>query len=403
MIKKLSLFVLFFFLIVSVISLKSQKAVGQSSSLIGDVTLYQFFQNGNPLEGMLVSIPLNQTIDDPLNFTIYLDINGDKKFHQNEIVVEEFPAFAEEEFPNAFPILAKSKHSIALLTNLPKGSILDAKIILTNQTNEKGVIEREAMKTIEDIGEIFDPAPGFVGGTVNNIFIPPIIDIVYAQGGKKDPSKVPVNHKGIPDLGGRSGKPNECVPLSFANSLLWLAKTHGFGSKMPANDNALIDELVTDMKWTKDGVKHENILPGKEAITTRRGLPLTNKKIDNEVIEGESQLWKKIVAELNDGEDVELIIDFKQSPKGNATKSHAVTVTGADKTKKGKQTVTFHDPATPKGSETYEMDRNGQIVGYPLGKVYGNFIISESFNGPTSTPSPTPSPTITPSQSTSPT
>lgn len=398
------LFTLIFLGFILVIITIDRRAIGQTvasletidRNLPGDLTLYQFFQNSNPLEGLLVSIPMQQSNDNHLFFSVYLDINADSKFQQNELVVDEMPALIEEEFPNVFPVLANSRHTLNLLNNLTDGVSLNSRIVLSDNSGEYISFERPVQKTYQEIGEIFNPDPGLVGG-IGRIFPGSFsVSKSYAQTAKKDPAKVPVNHKGVPDLEARTGKPNECVPLSFANSLLWLAKTHGFESKMPGTDNALIDELATDMKWTRGGTKHDDILPGKEAFTRRRSLELNNKKIDNEVINGESQLWKKIVSELNDGEDVELILDFKQSPKGTADKSHAVTVTGADKTKKGKQTLTFHDPATPKGSETYEMDRNGQIVGYPFGKVYGNFIISESFNGPTPTLTVTPSKTPTP-------
>lgn len=343
-----------------------------------DAQIYQFSQKQKTQDSAIVSVNLIEPEKERAVYTIYLDIDDDGQFTDEEKVVDEVPAQIENNLPSGFPIILDDKQQLNKFLALAFDQPIRAKII----ADEISQIVK-TKKISLDIGEIFDPARGFSGYST-----------VFAQE-NKDLSKVPASNTAVPDLDGRKGKPNECVPLSLANSLIWLAEKHKFADKIPANSDDLIDELAKDLKWTKEGVKNENILPGKEAFTKRRKLPLVNKKIDNEVVGGESQLWERIVAELDSGEDVELLIDFKQSPRGKAEKGHAVTVVAADKSKKGKQQISIHDPATPKGSETYEIDRNGQVIGYPLGKVYVNFIISESFT--TETPSPTPSLSPTPS------
>lgn len=356
----------------------------QENIIADKVLLYQYFQNNKPFDSILISIPLTKDLKNPANFTAYLDVNADDKFDENERAVDGVPALVEKHLPNTFPIMFGDSKLLKKLVGLPEEAKVKAKIKVGDSTTEV-----KAEKVHVEVGKIFNPAPGLIGNTFE----------VFTA----DQLKLPVNNDGVPDLDGRKGKPNECVPISMSNSLLWLAKKHGFAEKLPKTTDDLIDELAKDLKWSKDGVKKENILPGKEKFSQRRDLPLENKKIDDETIEGESQLWKRIVKELNKGEDVELIIDFKDSPKGRVDKSHAVTVVGADKNKKGKKFLTFHDPVTKEGNDSYEVDRNGQILGYPFGKTYVNFIISESFAKLSPTPTPTPTSTPSPSPSSKPT
>ncbi|OGK23908.1 hypothetical protein A3A46_01075 [Candidatus Roizmanbacteria bacterium RIFCSPLOWO2_01_FULL_37_13] len=358
-----------------------QKPKKPQVNIIGDkVLLYQFFQNKKPFESILIAVPVLQDLKNSSSFTIDLDMNADDKFSQSERAVDNIPALAEKRLPNTFPVMFKDARMLKKLASLPKDAKVKAKIKIGESLKEV-----KAKKVNVEIGQIFNPAPGFSGNTLE----------AFAA----DEAKLSVSHDGVPDLNGRKGKPNECVPISLANSLLWLAKKYKFEDKMPKTVDELIDELAKDVKWTKDGTKNENAFPGKEIFTKRRKLPLENKKIDNETVEGESQLWKRIVEELNKDEDVELFIDFKQSPKGKAEKGHAVTVVKADKNKKGEKFLIFHDPATKQGNDTYEVDRNGQILGYPFGKAYVNFIISESFSKLSPTPRPSPSPTSKPSPS----
>ncbi|OGK14448.1 hypothetical protein A3C98_05020 [Candidatus Roizmanbacteria bacterium RIFCSPHIGHO2_02_FULL_37_15] len=348
-------------------------------NIIGsNVLLYQFFHNKKPFESILISVPVLQDLKNSSSFTIDLDMNADDKFEPNERAVDSVPAPIEKNLPNTFPVTFTDSKLLKKLAGLPKEGKVKVKIKVGESMKELKV-----KKVNVEIGEIFNPMPGFSGSSLE---IPSTSE-----------ARVPVFHKSVPDLNGRRGKPNECVQISLANSLLWLAKKYKFEDKMPATSDDLIDELAKDLKWTKNGVKNENILAGKEAFAKRRKLSLKNKKIDNQIVEGESQLWNRIAEELNAGEDVELLIDFKQSPKAKAEKGHAVTVVAANKNKKGKKFLTFHDPATKEGNDTYEVDRNGQIINYPFGITYTNFIISESYVNisPTPTASITPPPTPT--------
>lgn len=402
-------------LMISRMSPKSPQQTPKLEIIGEEVKLHYFYEKGQQLNTALISIPLIQPMPSGGIFTVYFDVSNDGMFDSSEVGVDQMMSFAEKARPTAFPVSFEQEGLLEKLVNLIQSQDVPIRIVIEHLEDlEFASLEGEISKDTEvkgvswEISEVFSPAEGFTGGVTGaEIFneireaAKPAVPKALAHGGDTS-----VFNDGVPDLGGRKGKPNECLPLSLANSLIWLSKKHKFADKLPANQDAWIDELAGDVKWNKDGVKNENIYDGKEAFTKRHKLPLTNKKIDNEYKDGESDLWKKIVKELKDGEDVELILDFKQSPRGKVTKGHAVTVVGAND-ENGKQNIIIHDPATPEGSDTYEIDRNGQVKGYPFGKVYVAFIISESFitppATPTPTPVPTPAPTPTPTPSLTPT
>jgi hypothetical protein len=341
------------------------------------VQVFLFYELGTPLDTAMVSLPMRIDISEPLLFTLYFDINEDGIFEDAEKAVDEVAAFGEKGVPNSFPILFANGAMIDLLiTNESKK--VQVKVIVTssddlNPPQTVQSFETMATKRRWDIDDIFSANPGFVGGggrTLASIFDP---SLAYAQGGA-----INIFNEKVPDQPARSGKKNECVPIAMANSLLWLATKHGFEKSLPAKTNDLLDELDQDLQYTDKGVKQENILPGKIQFTADRGLELNNKRIDATLTEGRSDIWDKIVEELRAGEDVELIFDLKETPTSDATGSHAVTVVGASN-KGGKQYIIVHDPVTPKGNDSYQVLRNGQIQGHPLGKGFGMFIISESF------------------------
>ncbi|TSC83565.1 MAG: hypothetical protein G01um101413_975 [Parcubacteria group bacterium Gr01-1014_13] len=365
--------------------------------LAESAVIYNYYKNNQPLHTAAIELPLMQDLPDPVIFTVFVDVDEDGEFESRELAVTEMPAFVEKNLPNTFPLLFDDEKDKADNNGrkeskfIRKSESLPVKILLEDfpTVGSSTVIKTLASIKTWDIGEILDvKKKGFIGNLNPSFEFARLISVARAQA---NPNKVPVSHKGVPDINARKGKPNECVPLSFANSILWLAEKHDFKNNLPPTEGEVLDSLDSEFKYTKDGVKQSDIFPGKEAFTKKYKLPLKNKKIDNEVIEGESQLWKRIVQELNQGEDVELISEFKKSPRGVAEMGHAVTVVGANKVG-NKQTIDVHDPATPKGTETYQVDRNGVVVGYPFGKLFVKFIVSESHDGTTPQPPPPPPP-----------
>jgi len=359
------------------------KEWAQANDLGNNITIELYMQNGESLGAAYISLPILVDTNPPLLWSIFVDVNQNGSFEHRERAVDQVSAPAESGTHLSFPLLFQGHRELEKLLDLPSGEMFAVRIIREPPQKMPGnTLVEEGMATLDtwDIGEILDPDPDRVGGIPITTFFSASVGIPFAlaQQGPGGQQQINEMNRGVPDLGARRGKQNECVPLSFANSLLWLAQTHNFGNKMPTSTDNLVDELASDMKWTQGGVKNEDIMTGKEAFTARHKLPLVNKKIENEVDNGRSTLWDKIVAELDRGEDVELIIDFKPSPNSSSTGGHAVTVVGANNLNR-RQNILVHDPATPPNrEEVYTVDRNGQIVGYAK-KAYVNFIVSESF------------------------
>jgi hypothetical protein len=343
-----------------------------------DIIIEEYLKGGESLETAYIAIPVLEDIPLPVLWTVFVDVNQDGAFGRNEMAVDEVSTPAEVGIHASFPVLLHRGQMRKLLAHSP-GEMFAVKIMLEPPFElPGGPLVKEGVATLAewDIGPILDPDPDRIGGIPSAAFRSPFeISYVFAQ---QQGGQVNEMNRGVPDIGARRGRQNECVPLSFTNSLTWLASTHNFQNRMPTSTDNTADELASDMGWTQGGVKNEDIMTGKQAFTDRHQLPITNKRIDNEVVNGRSTLWDKIVAELDRGEDVELIIDFKPSPNSSSTGGHAVTVVGANNGNR-RQNITVHDPATPPNrGEAYVVDRNGQLVGYHK-KAYVSFIVSESF------------------------
>lgn len=354
------------------------------------VVIYRFLENGESMGTAMLSISSKGDTPSAVEVSVYFDINNDGQFTEDEKGVDAVPAFWETKVPTSLPVVFSDENQVeALLAG--KQKIVDVLISITDiDTGELLEIEDfKARKVNWEIGKILSFEPGFIGG-MGRVRQQGLSTVNVLASGKAyaQTQNVDLFNKDVPDLPARKGKKNECVPIAIANSLLWLAKKHNFANQLPAKVNDLIDEIETDVKWTKDkGTKPADILPGKEKLTSDRGLTLENKRIDGTITDGRSDLWDKIVAELKNGEDVELIIDFKPGLTGAVDSSHAVTVVGAQ-SKGNSQYITVHDSATPTGNDTYKVQRDGSIEGYPVIntqggqaalKAFGVLIISESF------------------------
>lgn len=354
----------------------------ETPDLIGeDVVIAVFKGRRHPGGSAMVEIPFKEDVEGSVTFTVSFDIDGDGFFEGEEVGVDAVTTVAKAELPSAFPVLfSDAKQLRRLIQRLKEGSA-PVRVVLED-VPEVDVVTEDALATRVDvdISDAFhNPPPGFTGGwgdlgdwgeIVRDVAVPTAV-----AGGPVD-----IYNADIPDLKPRKGKPNECFPIASANSLLWIAKKHRFEDKMPATSDALLDELDEDVGWTKKGTEDAKMLDGKNAFTRRHGISLSNKKIDNVVTDGKSDLWDKIVKELQAGEDVELMFKKKETSSAKGTSGHAVTVVGANN-KKGKQYVVVHDPLTREGNDTYEVARDGRLVGYSAlgGKFFVEFIISESY------------------------
>lgn len=113
-------------------------------------------------------------------------------------------------------------------------------------------------------------------------------------------------HRGMPDI--NQGK-DECYPTSAANSMSWL------NPALPLTTEGIRDQLKADMH-TNDGhagTYNKDFIPGKNAFVTRNNLSIETHEIT----------LNQILAEMNKGQDVELVI----TPKGKNW-GHMVTLVG---------------------------------------------------------------------------
>ncbi|MDZ4860433.1 MAG: hypothetical protein SGI88_15765 [Candidatus Hydrogenedentes bacterium] len=331
-----------------------------------------FTSGGVQLGTASIGLPIEENLAGPAEFDVFIDINRDGTFAADEQAVVSELSYSEGSVLTVFPIQFEKKRFLKKLLRDARSRI-PVRVIVSDFAGMEDENDFRGKRVEWDIGEAFSYEPGFIGGIPSSIVAG---NALLAGGNLKADEKI-FNDK-VPDLPPRAGKKNECVPIASANSLLWLAAKHNFMADMPATTTDLLNELDSDMQHSNQGVAPANFLPGKIEFTNRHMLFLDNKKIDAVVTDGLSDMWDKILAELKAGEDVELVIDFKTSPSGAVTASHAVTVVGAHSVGNRKW-ITIHDPITPKGNDTYKVERNGQITGHPLGKGFGTFIISESY------------------------
>ena len=164
--------------------------------------------------------------------------------------------------------------------------------------------------------------------------------------------------------------PNECGPTSAANSLRWLAETHGFEDMIPETDSELIDELVTDMSTSSiTGTSDSNMVNGKKKFIEDNDLPIEVEYRDgNTTINGQEQekpstafIWDALAK----GKDIEMGFTFTGANGGG----HWVTLVGGIHYSDGTFGVYVHDPDDGKTSTVYyelELRDDGylEMVGY---------------------------------------
>lgn len=166
----------------------------------------------------------------------------------------------------------------------------------------------------------------------------------------------------VPDLQQRT---DECAPTAAANSLISLAKEHGQDGRLPADSLTMIDELKGEMRWTPaDGVVPDNFIVGKNRWAIQKGLPITTALVGNTRGKGTIDA---LAAALSAGGAGELRLRFG-APVGNGGYrmggGHLVTIVGVTKNDFG-TFIDINDPLTPSGTDTYKLDANGMLIGYP--------------------------------------
>jgi hypothetical protein len=179
----------------------------------------------------------------------------------------------------------------------------------------------------------------------------------------------------MPDIAQKS---MECGPTSAANSLRWLAQTHGFNDKLPKKNDDLIKDLMTAMTGSSNrpfsGLEGDQLHDGKAKYAQDKALPISVKGGLNDPDASGSKAFDFIKSEFDDGEDIEFLIGW---PGGDG--SHWVTVTGY-KINGDRLFLTVNDPDDGKtASVTWELDRNGNFK-KPKGTML--WAVSESYVEP---------------------
>src|SRR5712692_2614073 len=198
------------------------------------VVVYRFLENGETMGTALVSIAAKDTFTSMVEFSVYFDVNNDGVFTEDEKGVDAIPAFGETKVPTAFAVIFSDESQLeVLLSDKPK--TVDLKIVLRDvDTGDLlDIQEVKAKKTDWEIGKINSAEPGFIGGMGSVLRREwSTFDLLSSGTAYAQNQNVNIFNKDVPDLPARKGKKNECVPISIANSLLWLAKGHNFADKL---------------------------------------------------------------------------------------------------------------------------------------------------------------------------
>lgn len=179
----------------------------------------------------------------------------------------------------------------------------------------------------------------------------------------------------VPDI---AQQRNECGPTSAANSLRWLAQTHGFNGQLPASNDNLIKDLMKAMTGSDmrpfGGLSGNQLFDGKKKYIADKKLPIVVKGGNGSAAASGAKAFDFIKQELKDGEDVEFLIDWP----GTGTGSHWVTAIGYAVIG-NRLFLEVNDPDDGKsGPVDWELRPDGTFVN-PRGTMM--WAVSESFSG----------------------
>ena len=396
------LIALFFIVVIAVGIVMSKNIQKSQGEVLGDeMDVVRVGMNGERTEFGFVKVHINGSQEDPGTdatatlrlLNVALDLNNSGTFEeydangqpQSEWIIRDMPVRMLDE-QNSFSFFFPDKtaeDSIPSVGILMRAVITDENIMGATEQVWDGEVPQDAESKdkmvqidFEDVGNLQSPGPGKDGsfGFLYSDGYASFAGSVYAQGAEE----INVFHPGVPDI---DQGVNECAPTSAANSLLWLAEKFDFQDKLPSQAE-LIGELKDDMNWD-NGISPNDFLPGKEAITARRGLPLVNHQLGNFNGTG---TFGQMADELKKDQDVEMRIQYKDAD-GNNTGGHWVTVVGLEQMANGTQIIDVHDPLSPGPAklQRYRLDNtaNGiQLANYPYGRAYVSFAIAESYEEP---------------------
>ncbi len=365
-------------------------------SLLGDdITLTAYAANGTMNGEGAVTVPFIARDPGVFFVNVAIDANNDGTFSSDEWVVKNLPTGAYPSEPNRFTFNEKDT-SIFSKTDVPVRTILSAEKLTSfdqpagkSETKDKKLNFKTydfgkfislakvtkpkeanlgipfiptafAQKTTERPGTGTNPPATPPPSGENPGATPPAPDQQPAQPNQPAPP-TDVHTEDVPDF---KQQPQECVPTSVANNLTSLVNKNGNGTN-PQDSKAMIEELKTDMSWTfENGVLNGDVIAGKAKYAMDHNLPINTESMSS--ANGNASV-EEIANALNNKKAVELKINFAElDAEGNATivGAHVVTVIGVHMDPNS-YTLTLHDPLSQKGSDTYEIAQNGQVINYP--------------------------------------
>jgi hypothetical protein len=306
---------------------------GPDQVLGKDIEVTVYTSGGESTGKAMVTVPFLKTLKDPAVIDIYVDRNGDEAFSEDERAVSGFSVRTKENWQNSFPIPVEGVPETVALEVVLNGKERVGVTVSPPHTYDIGALF--------DFGSVTNPEESMKGwGTA----------VIAAD---------PATEAGRPNTGDLSQRPAECAPTSAANSIMSLAEENGMSLSDLPSPTEIVDGLKGDMGWTPaEGVLPDNFVQGKNEWAVKHNLPIRTEKVGDR--NGASTLEQVLDAMANSAA-AEVRLRFSQGTR--VAGGHMVTVTGV-RTSGGQTFIDVSDPATPAGTETYEV--NGNIVeGYP--------------------------------------
>ncbi len=320
-----------------------------------------FYSEQNQTSGGFIRVTPIKTLNENLFTSLAIDENNNQSFEEEEWKIKNFPTTFKENVNSGLAFKTTSQLSrqrkVKIIVSLKK--LNDTSFDTSNK--EAQVLTQNITLTEEKLDEIYgtentdNPNESMkqgTGNTATNVEIPKITD------------------NSTPDFRQRSA---ECAPTSAANGLVSLAWKNGAADKLPETSLKLIDELKTEMNWTyKNGVLPDDFVAGKNRWAVTHGLPITTEKIGDGDGRGTLQ---EIRDALTQGAAAEMRIRFADANL-KVVGGHLISIVAVH-TIDGKDYIDVNDPASPSGTERYEVSAN-EILNYPFKQ--GHTVIGWGFS-----------------------
>ncbi len=301
---------------------------------------------------------INYNFNDDSTELIYaqgsIDLNGDGKYSENEIIILNKKVKVIKGFPNRFSFTLPEE-----LKDVDKNSVFNVKLSLTNNkvSNESAnniVIEHEIAVIVET--EVLDTEFGLdIPGSSEHIKRGVGLNIDEPM----DFEETGIESSDLPDL---SGGPMDCFPIATANNLINMTSQNDRRDDLPENPQDIINELKVLMNYS-DGVTNSNFLIGKNAFVEKYDLPITTEVIKQPTI-------NDLAFAFANADAIEISTIMIRSASNKKNTGHVFT--GVSAYQDGEEAgLAVHDPATSLGTDTMNIkmtdgDNQYILVEYPM-------------------------------------